>query len=116
LSACLPAAVLTVVLTAAPALAESGGYDMDGPQEGGEPGQGLSPLETIALFILVPALLMAVIAAVALLPGKARGGRYRPARGWDAPPLWFAGPANPAEAVASAELGTVTRGGASGSW
>jgi hypothetical protein len=117
--ACLPAALLTVVLTAVPALAEGRPYDMDGPLEGGDPGEGLSPLETIALYVLVPALIMAVIAALTLLPGAVRGARYRPTRGWDAPPVWFAGPPNPTEAVAAvdaAQVATTTRGGARGSW
>src|SRR3712207_105052 len=119
MSACLPAALLTVVLTAAPALAEGRPYDMDGPQEGGNPGEGISPLETIVLYVLVPALIIGVIAGLALLPGAARGSRYRPTRGWDAPPVWFAGPPNPTEAVAAvdaAQVGTSTRGGGRGSW
>ena len=107
-------AVLTVLLTAGPALA--GEYDINGPQEGANPGEGISPLETIALYLLIPAAIMAVIAAAVLLPGAVRGARYRPTRGWDAPPMWFAGPPNPTEAVASASTGDITRGGASGSW
>ena len=113
-SACLTGAVLTVLLTAGPALAE--GYDPMGKTEGAEPGEGLTALETIALYVLVPGAIVAVIALLAWLPGVARGARYRPAQGWDAAPVWFAGPPNPTEAVASAQTGDVTRGGASGSW
>ena len=112
-SACVAGALLTVLLTAGPA---SAAYDINGPQEGADPGAGISPLQTIALYLLVPAAIMAVIAAAVLLPGAVRGSRYRPNRGWDAPPMWFAGPPNPAEAVASASTGDITRGGASGSW
>ena len=49
-SACLTGALLTVLLTAGPALA----YDPNGPQEMVRPNEpGLSPLETILLFVLV---------------------------------------------------------------
>ena len=113
-SACVASVLLTVLLTAGPALA--GEYDPLGRTEGGEPGEGQSPLETIALFVLVPALIYGVVAALVLLPGVVRGARYRPSRGWTAAPVWFAGPPNPGEAVASAQTGDVTRGGASGSW
>ena len=112
-SACLTGAVLTVLLTAGPALAD---YDPMGRTEGGEPGEGLSALETLALYVLVPGAIIAVIALLAWLPGVARGARYRPAEGWDAAPVWFAGPPNAVDAVASAQAGDVTRGGASGSW
>lgn len=116
---CLTAAALTVLLTAGPALAADGKYDMDGPQEGGEPGPGLSALETLALYVLVPALILLVIGGLAWLQGGRSGPRYRPARGWDATPVWFAGPPNPTEAVASVgadEAALAGRGGASGSW
>lgn len=113
----LPAGLLTVLLTAGPALAE---YDMDGPQEGAEPGPGLSPLETIGLYVLLPALVLVLIGGLAWLQGGRRSAsRYRPARGWDAAPVWFAGPPNPTEAVASVgadEVVTAGKGGASGSW
>jgi len=50
------------------------------------------------------------------LPGALRSHRYRPAKGWDASPVWFAGPPEPVAAVQAAEPGDVVRGGASGSW
>jgi hypothetical protein len=111
--ACLTGALLTVLLTAGPALAD---YDPLGRSEGGEPGDGLSPLETIALFVLIPGAIIVFISALVVLPGTFRGSRYRPTRGWNAPPVWFAGPADPASAVASAQPAEVTKGGASGSW
>jgi hypothetical protein len=113
---CLATAVLTVLLTAGPALAD---YDMDGKQEGGDPGPGLSALETLALYVLVPALILLVIGGLAYLQGGRRGDRYRPTRGWDATPMWFAGPPNPAQAVSSVgsdDAVLAGRGGASGSW
>jgi hypothetical protein len=114
----LPGVLLTVLLTAGPALADQG-YDMNSKQEGAEPGKGLSFLETVGQFVLLPALLLLLIGGLAWLQGGRRGSRYRPTRGWDASPVWFAGPPNPTEAVAAAATeGTVLagRGGASGSW
>ncbi len=105
-------AIATVLLTAGPALAR----DPNGPAEGADPGQGLSPAATLALFLLVPAAIMAVIAALVWLPGQMRGARYRPHMGWNAAPVWFAGPLDPAAAVAGAQTGDVVRGGGSGSW
>lgn len=106
------AAPLTVLLTAGPALAAN----PVGPSEGANPGSGLSIGATIALYVIVPALIMGGIAALVWLPGMVGGTRYRPARGWDAEPVWFAGPPEPVKAVASAQMGTDVRGGASGSW
>jgi hypothetical protein len=106
-------AVSTVLLTAGPALADNNPI---GPSEGSDPGPSLSPAATIALYVLLPAAIMAAIAALVLLPGLVRGTRYRPAMGWAAAPVWFAGPLDPATAVADAQPGDVVRGGGSGSW
>ncbi|MCA1710734.1 MAG: hypothetical protein LC789_03465 [Actinobacteria bacterium] len=114
----LPGVLLTVLLSAGPALADVG-YDMNGKQEGADPGKGLSVLETLGLFLLLPALILLVIGGLAWVQGGRRGSRYRPARGWDASPVWFAGPPNATEAVASVGAdGAVLagKGGASGSW
>jgi hypothetical protein len=107
------AAVSLVLLTAGPALADRNPL---GPREGADPGSGLSAAATIALYLLVPLAIMAAIASLVLLPGLVRGARYRPAMGWDVPPVWFAGPLDPVTAVADAQLGDIVRGGASGSW
>lgn len=81
-----------------------------------EPGQGLSGIEALALFGLVPLVLLLAVAALVWLPGMVRGNRYRPAKGWSAAPLWFGGPPDPAAAVETAQTGDLVRGGASGSW
>ena len=73
-------------------------------------------LGAVALFVIVPLVLALVIGAIVWLPGMVRGSRYRPGAGWSAPPVWFAGPPDPAAAVETAETGDMTRGGASGSW
>ncbi|MGB8650555.1 MAG: hypothetical protein WCD35_07820 [Mycobacteriales bacterium] len=106
------AGLVTLLLTAGPALAQ----DPLGPPEGADPGKGLSPAATLLLYVVGPLLLVALIAAVVLLPGLTRNHRYRPNRGWSASPVWFAGPPEPVAAVQDAEVGDVVRGGASGSW
>lgn len=110
------AAVSTVsfmLLTAGPALADRNPI---GPSEGADPGESLSAAATIGLFILLPLAIIGFIAAAAWLPGMMRGARYRPTKGWDAAPVWFAGPLDPATAVAEAQPGDIVRGGGSGSW
>ena len=107
------AAALLVLLAAGPALAEGNPV---GPSEGADPGPGLSAAGTIGLYVLLPLAILAAVTALVLLPGMMRGARYRPAKGWTAAPVWFAGPLDPAAAVAAAQPGDVVRGGGSGSW
>ena len=113
-SACLTGALLTVLLTAGPALAD---YDPNGVQEDIRPSSpGLSPLEAIGLFVLIPAAILLVVGGLAWITGAEKHERYRPTRGWTAKPVWFAGPPDPAGAVAGADTAGIVRGGASGSW
>ena len=109
----LGAALATLVLTAGPALADRNPI---GQYEGDEPGKGIGPAATILLFVVLPVVTVLALAAITLLPGALRAHRYRPGKAWDAAPVWFAGPVEPAAAVASAEVGDVVRGGASGNW
>ena len=89
------------------------GYDRGAaPDTGG----GVGGLEALALFGLIPLVILLTVAALVWLPGMMRGNRYRPAKGWSASPLWFGGPPDPAAAVETARTGELTRGGASGSW
>lgn len=110
-AACLTGA-LTTILTTAPALAG----DPVGGSEGADPGKSLGPAGTILLFVVTPIGAFLLISALVLLPGALRANRYRPAEGWDASPVWFAGPVDPDAAVAAAEPGDMARGGAHGSW
>jgi hypothetical protein len=112
LAAVVGAVVATVTLTAAPALAG----DIVGPQEGHDPGDGIGLAGGLLLYGVVPLAVLGLVAVLVFLPGLARGSRYRPARGWAARPVWFAGPVEPEQAIASAQAGDVVRGGASGSW
>ncbi len=78
--------------------------------------QGLTTLQAVLLYGVAPLAILLLVAAVVWLPGMVRSSRYRPTRGWNAAPLWFGGPADPAAAVESAQTGDLVRGGASGSW
>lgn len=107
------AGVVTTLLTIAPAFAAT---DPLGPSEGADPGKALGPGLAALLFVGVPLGAILVVAAMTWLPGALRAHRYRPAEGWSADPVWFAGPVDPDAAIAGAQPGDVVRGGASGSW
>ena len=79
-------------------------------------GGGLTTLQAVLLYGVAPLVILLLVAALVWLPGMVRSSRYRPTKGWNAPPLWFGGPADPAAAVESAQTGDLVRGGASGSW
>lgn len=73
-------------------------------------------LETLAVFVGIPAVIYGGIAALTMLPGRsAQRARYRPGEPWDHPPQWWAGDTAielPREATAAG----AKRGGARGSW
>jgi hypothetical protein len=104
--------LVTTLLTAAPAFAA----DPVGTHEGADPGKGLGPAATLLLYVLTPVAACIVLGAIVWLPGALRAHRYRPAEGWSADAIWFAGPVDAQHAIAGAERGDVTRGGAHGSW
>lgn len=98
------------VLLAAPATAQM----LD---DGEQPGEGLSAITTILVFIGIPAALFLVIALLSLAPSMARGPRYRPGLGWWAAPIWFNGPEDTDRAVRTAAAHPTTDGGgASARW
>ena len=87
-----------------------------GFEDGMAPAPSLTLFESLLLYVIAPAAILLLIAAVVWLPGMVRSSRYRPGRGWTAAPLWFGGPPDPAAAVERAAVGDVVRGGASGDW
>lgn len=115
LRVCLLAVATAAALTACGG-GEPGRTTTLGYPDGVAPAPGISLLEALALYVLVPALILFVVAALVWLPGMVRASRYRPDRGWNAPPVWFGGPPDPAAAVEQAEVGDMTRGGARGDW
>ena len=110
----LVATLGTFLLSAAPALASD--RNPTGPADGDDPGKSLGPGGTILVFVVLPLAVAVLVGLAVWLPGALRSHRYRPAKGWDASPVWFAGPPEPVAAVQAAEAGDVVRGGASGSW
>ena len=78
--------------------------------------EGLTTLQAVLLYGVAPLVLLLLVAGLVWLPGMIRSSRYRPAQGWNAAPLWFGGPVDPAAAVESAQTGDLVRGGASGNW
>jgi hypothetical protein len=101
-------AALVLLLSSSPALATK-------PDDGSESGSGLSVLETLFWFVLVPGALFVVIALLVSAPSMARGPRYRPGLGWWAAPVWFNGPEDADAAVRNATP-TTAGGGASARW
>lgn len=78
------------------------------------PGKPLAAGPAVFLFVVLPLVILLATAALVWLPGVARSPRYRPQRGWSAPPLWFAGPTDAATAPAAGD--DLVRGGAHGEW
>jgi hypothetical protein len=60
--------------------------------DGDDPGKGLSALETLLIFGVIPVGLFLLIALLVSAPSIARGPRYRADRGWQGPPLVFGAP------------------------
>ena len=87
-----------------------------GYPDGVAPVEEISLVEALGLYVLAPAVILLVVAALVWLPGMVRNSRYRPGRGWTAAPLWFGGPPDPVAAVENADTGELVRGGASGDW
>ena len=116
----LRAAVLTgttalLVLPTTPALAAVR-VVVARPDDGDDPGGGLTVLQTLGLFVGIPVALFVIIALLVSLPGMARGPRYRPGVGWWAAPIWFNGPDEAERAVRDTTAATTEGGGASARW
>jgi hypothetical protein len=75
-----------------------------------------SVARTVLLYVVLPLALLALAYLLVFLPAARRRNRYRPNEGWDAEPVWFAGPPDPAAALEQAPSGNVVKGGAGGSW
>lgn len=85
----------------------------------------MSVVQTVLVFVVIPAVLFAALALPALSSGGARGARYRPGRGWSHEPVWYAphpealtrpSPARRALGRGGADAAPTAKGGASGTW
>ncbi|MCU1692150.1 MAG: hypothetical protein JWM64_1241 [Frankiales bacterium] len=110
------ATLLTVVLSAGPALANTSTRNPLAPQEGADSSADISTSQALLLYGVIPLAILLLLSAIVWLPGAVRSSRYRPQRGWSAAPVWFGGPADPVAAVETAVVGTEDRGGARGDW
>lgn len=65
----------------------------------------MSVLQTVVVFVGIPAAIYAVIALLTLRDRKARTPRYRPGQSWDFAPVWWsANPVGVAQGRAVAEI------------
>jgi hypothetical protein len=88
----------------------------------------MSIVETVTVFVGIPALVIAVIAGLVYLSGARPSRRYRPGRPFEFTPVWFlsspddiaGGEGRPVIEVGSsgepAETATREKGGARGRW
>ena len=83
--------------------------------DGQQPGGGLSVVQTLLIFVGIPAAIFVAIVLLVSAPGMARGPRYRPGLGWWAAPVWFNGP-DDADAAVRTATATTGGGGASARW
>jgi hypothetical protein len=110
----LAGGTVALVLLATQALA-SPAFAATHPDDGDQPGPGLSVLQTFLIFVCIPAGMFIIITLLVTAPSIARGPRYRPGLGWWAAPVWFNGPDDADSAVRSASA-TAGGGGASARW
>jgi hypothetical protein len=105
-ASCCGALLLVVLSPGSPALAST-------RDDGELPGEGLTALGTLLIFVVAPIAIFALITLLVVAPSLARGPRYRPGLGWWAAPVWFNGPDNADQAVWSAEPTSIREGGGS---
>jgi hypothetical protein len=103
---------LPTTLAGSPAYAATLAANTD---DGQQTGDGLSVIQTLLIFVGIPAALFVAIALLVSAPSMARGPRYRPGLGWWAAPIWFNGPDDADSAVRTATA-TTAGGGASARW
>ena len=72
-------------------------------------------IQTIAVFVGIPALIYGVIALCTLVPGRHKRPRYRPGQAWDYPPQWWAGD-QPVVTAGATDNRLAQGGGAHGTW
>ena len=111
----LRTAATVAVATALVSLSSTPAFAATHPDDGGEPGAGLSVIETLLIFVGIPAAMFIAVVILVNASSRARGPRYRPGLGWWAAPIWFNGPDDADVAVRTATA-TTGGGGASARW
>lgn len=81
----------------------------------------MTVVQTVLVYVLIPAAVYGLIALLTLVPKKSRAPRYRPGQEWSYDPVWWS--ANPVghQVESHVERESVTtartaRGGARGNW
>ena len=49
----------------------------------------MSVVQTVLVFVGIPALVVGLLAVLVVAPGAARRPRYRPGEAWDYEPVWY---------------------------
>jgi len=81
-------------------------------------------VQTILIYVLIPAAIYGVIALLTLRPKSARVARYRPGQPWTYDPVWWSATGvvddghvrQPAESTPAGQPARTARGGARGNW
>jgi hypothetical protein len=108
--------LLTTLVAGAPAYAATyAATYAANTDDGQQTGAGLSVLQTLLIFVGIPAALFVAIVVLVSAPSMARGPRSRPGRGGGAAPVWYTGPDDADTAVRTATA-TAGGGGASARW
>jgi hypothetical protein len=111
--------LVTVAALAAPAVPALAASASSHPDIGEDAGPGLTVVETIGLFVLIP---LGVVALVYILvfAFSAHGPRYRPGIAWQGPPRWWGAPRSDDAAQLEARVESATplegAGGARAHW
>jgi hypothetical protein len=50
---------------------------------------GVSVVETILIFVVIPLGVVLLFALLILVPGRVRKARYKPGQAWEYPPVWW---------------------------
>ncbi len=65
--------------------------------DGDDPGEGMSKLKVLGIFVGIPILWFAAIWIACSIPSMIRGPRYRPGKDWEATPEWYGAPGDEVE-------------------
>lgn len=89
-AAVVGAVLLSASLATSPAMALN-------RDDGDDPGEGISDLKLLGIFVGVPVLSMALIWILVSIPSMIRGPRYRPGKEWQAGSEWYGAPGDEVE-------------------
>ena len=86
----------------------------------------MTVVQTVLVFVLIPAAIYGVIAALVMLPRMARSPKYRSGQEWTYDPVWWSANlggagsygthADSSEVAEAGESARTARGGARGNW